>query len=168
MIVFWGQRMYGKVDEIPGLGHVATQFFYLQFIPLIPTGSYFITSETDDGFQGASISLSLKSIFMAWARTAIVFAALISPIFVIASMPGAGPLALISAVFAFAACVGLFYLSKTVAFINLADYDRALNLALAVGLDELGMAMLEFQYGRISESQLQHIAERYQREIETP
>ena len=64
MIVF-GTRLFGWVDEIEGAGIVATRFFHVMWIPLIPMGSVFMV----DDERGASISLSLKSIVVAWVRS---------------------------------------------------------------------------------------------------
>src|SRR5438552_2050914 len=70
MIVFFGQRLYGKVDHVPGLFYVATQFFYLQFVPLIPTGTYLVLDGSEDGgnFRGKQITLSGKSVLFGWLR----------------------------------------------------------------------------------------------------
>jgi hypothetical protein len=73
MVVFFGTRMYGKVDHCPGLFYVATRFFYLQFVPLIPVGSYLVIdgTESERGMSGASIGLSGKSVFFTYLRTAL-------------------------------------------------------------------------------------------------
>ena len=39
MIIVWGTKLYGKVDEVPGMFHVATRFFHLWYIPLVPLSS---------------------------------------------------------------------------------------------------------------------------------
>jgi hypothetical protein len=39
MIIVWGSRLYGKVDAVPGLFHVATRFGHIWYLPLIPMGS---------------------------------------------------------------------------------------------------------------------------------
>ncbi len=65
MIVF-GTHKYGWVDEVPGLGCVATSFIHVMYIPLIPTGSYLIFEEDED--MGISISLSMKSVLVAYVR----------------------------------------------------------------------------------------------------
>ena len=40
MIGMFGQRFYGKVDQVPGLFYVATHFAYLNYVPLFPTATY--------------------------------------------------------------------------------------------------------------------------------
>src|SRR3954470_304932 len=71
MVIIWGTTHAGKVDEVPGLFHVVTQFGHLYYIPLIPTGSYIVLEKNSDGgFRGASIPISFKSWLVAWLREA--------------------------------------------------------------------------------------------------
>ena len=72
MVVVWGEKLYGKVDQVPGLFYVATRFFYLQFLPLIPLGSVLVLegSEQGDNYRGCHIKMSFKSVLMAWVRCA--------------------------------------------------------------------------------------------------
>ena len=66
MIVFFGTRQYGKVDHVPGLFYIATNFFYLQFVPLFPTGTVLVL---DDGSQrGVTLGLSGKSVLFTYLR----------------------------------------------------------------------------------------------------
>ena len=68
MVIIYGTRLMGKVDQVEALGHVATQFFHLYYVPLIPTGSYLVLSEQGDDFRGVSVPLSFKSVLTAWLR----------------------------------------------------------------------------------------------------
>ena len=68
MIVIHGSRLYGKVDRVPGLFHVATRFFHIYYIPLIPLGSTVVVAETKEGWKGIKVGLSLKSILITWGR----------------------------------------------------------------------------------------------------
>lgn len=77
MVIFHGTRLYGKVDQVPGLFHVATQFFYVQFVPFIPIGTYIVFDGTvrDDGtFKGQKLGLSFKSVLIAYIRVALFLA----------------------------------------------------------------------------------------------
>jgi hypothetical protein len=76
MLVFHGASLYGKVDQVPGLFYVATKFFYVQFVPLIPLKSYVVPEGVDlrKGFTGFPIALSGKSVLFAWLRTGLVLA----------------------------------------------------------------------------------------------
>src|SRR4051812_21676800 len=72
MIIF-GSNQFGKVDQIPGLFHVETTFFHIQYIPLIPFESHLVIedTQTDGRFRDCRIPLSGKSIAFAWGRTAL-------------------------------------------------------------------------------------------------
>ncbi len=69
-MVVWGTRLYGKVDEIAGAGHVATKFGHLFWIPLIPYESYFVTGEQRHDFTGVPLGLHTKSVVVAYLRAA--------------------------------------------------------------------------------------------------
>lgn len=71
MLVF-GTRHYGPVDRIEGVGRVLTRFIHIWFVPLVPIGSTFVVRETDDGVQGIDVGLNLRSVLVAWTRTACV------------------------------------------------------------------------------------------------
>ncbi len=49
MFVVYGTRLYGRVDMIPGLCYVATRFFHIFWIPIIPLGSQIVVEEDHDG-----------------------------------------------------------------------------------------------------------------------
>jgi hypothetical protein len=70
MFVVFGERMYGKVDRVPGLCYVVTKFAHLNFIPLFPTGGYIVIEGSESGgqFRGKPIGVSLKSVFTGYVR----------------------------------------------------------------------------------------------------
>jgi hypothetical protein len=69
MFVHFGNHYYGKVDVVPDVCYVATRFFHVNFVPLIPLGSCIIVAGSENGnFQGVKTALSLKSILTAWFR----------------------------------------------------------------------------------------------------
>jgi hypothetical protein len=76
MIIYFGTRLYGKTDVVPGTCHVATRFFHLYRIPFIPLGSWIITGQTLSTFQGIQTRLSIKSVLLAWMRAACVVSSL--------------------------------------------------------------------------------------------
>ncbi len=80
MIIVFGSRLFGKVDEIPGIGHVATKFVHLDYFPLVPTESWFIIEQSGNGWRGARVGISAKSILIAWFRVALVLAIVIASI----------------------------------------------------------------------------------------
>jgi hypothetical protein len=66
MIVF-GVRLFGKAEIVPGVFFIATRFFHICFIPLIPMQS-FVIGEDPDGGGAALPGLHWGSISMAWLR----------------------------------------------------------------------------------------------------
>lgn len=166
MIVFYGTQLYGKVDKVPMLGHVATSFFYLQFVPLIPLGSYLVL---EDGQGQISVGFSFKSLVIAWLRTALVFGAVglgIAGVIAMSEHSIAGMVVgLGGAVFCAAAMIGSYYLP----FVGQASYERAMTLAHQVGATPEFRLTLEVQYGRKSaqqaEMELAHIYEQAQKEL---
>lgn len=71
MVVF-GTRFFGWVDQVEGVGTVATRFFHVMWIPLVPLGTWFMLG--DD--RGTQIGLSVKSILVAWIRSFLFWSAL--------------------------------------------------------------------------------------------
>src|SRR5437868_15405911 len=71
MVFVHGSRLYGKVDQVPGLFYVTTMFFHVQFIPVIPYQSLLMLDAPKAAGQGRGIRirLSAKSIFFTWLRT---------------------------------------------------------------------------------------------------
>jgi hypothetical protein len=76
MLVIWGTRHFGACDRIEGLGEVQTRFFHIWFVPLIPLGSTFVTHEDGNHIHGFPVGFSVKSILLAWGRTAAVLTSL--------------------------------------------------------------------------------------------
>jgi hypothetical protein len=77
MFIIFGSKNYGKVDHIPGLCYVATQFVHINFVPVWPIKSYVILDGTEQhgAFQGMAIPMSWKSIFLGWLRAGLICAA---------------------------------------------------------------------------------------------
>src|SRR5438128_80911 len=84
MLIVFGQKNYGKVDQVPGLFHVVTEFFHLYYVPVIPLKSYLMLDGDGAAVHRAPIKLNLKSILMAWLRALFVAA------FVIGLLVGCG------------------------------------------------------------------------------
>lgn len=75
MIVI-GTRLFGGTDEVPGLFHVSTKFFHIDFLPLCPLTSYLVLKRRSGSFQGVEMPLSGKSVALAYARALATVAAL--------------------------------------------------------------------------------------------
>jgi len=68
MIIF-GVRLFGKAEIVPGVFFIATRFFHICFIPLIPTQSLLIFEDSEKDGGGAALpGLHWGSISMAWLR----------------------------------------------------------------------------------------------------
>jgi hypothetical protein len=64
MIIF-GIRLFGKAEIVPGVFFIATRFFHVCFIPLLPLQSFVILP---DGEGAALPGVHWGSISMAWLR----------------------------------------------------------------------------------------------------
>src|SRR5262249_3005931 len=74
MYIVFGRQNYGKVDVVPKLFYVATRFFHLYYVPLIPLGSYLVLAGTESGeaFSGRQIPLRWKSVLAGWVRAVLI------------------------------------------------------------------------------------------------
>jgi len=75
-----GSTLYGKVDHVPGLFHVATDFLTINLIPVIPRGSYLVLETPDT--EPIAVPLRWKSVLFALVRFILALAALISSLVV--------------------------------------------------------------------------------------
>lgn len=154
--IVWGTRMMGKVDHVPGVGHVATKFFYLQYVPLIPVETYLVFREVGEQIHGVQIPFSPKSIFVAWLRTGCVLAAIgltVAGIIAISERhAGEGVVSLVAAgLFA-----GAFIYSYYFGPICRAGYNRAMELAQRANLGPEQFLALEIAFGRMNADQAEH------------
>ena len=70
-MIVYGTRLYGYCDEIEGVGHVATQFAHIWFLPLIPLKGFFVFDGDED--RGVQIPMRGKSVLSAWLRSGFIF-----------------------------------------------------------------------------------------------
>jgi hypothetical protein len=66
--VAFGTKRYGRVDVVPGLLHVETEFFHLWYLPLVPLRSWIVLPHQRDAWSGVPIPLSFRSVAIAWFR----------------------------------------------------------------------------------------------------
>src|SRR5438105_761381 len=65
-------RLFGKVDQVPGVCHVATEFFHIAFLPVVPMRSWLVIAgtETDvliyESYEAMPIPRNWKSVAFAW------------------------------------------------------------------------------------------------------
>ena len=68
MLIF-GVRLFGRSEIVPGVFFIATRFFHVCFIPLIPMQSFVIFQDADDAGGDAALPvLHWGSISIAWLR----------------------------------------------------------------------------------------------------
>ena len=69
-----GEHMYGVVDQVPGVMHVATRILHFNFVPLVPLGS---VVAVDKRISGEPIYVktrfNLKSVVFAFLRLALLW-----------------------------------------------------------------------------------------------
>jgi hypothetical protein len=140
-VTVWGTRLFGKVDAVPNLGHVATKFFHINILPLIPMQSYLVVAQDHEGWEGVVIPISRKSVAVAWSRTGLLALGIVTCIFGWgegnALMPWAG-----------LACVVVSIASNFVGWLNKAGTERAQELT------ELAVAGLGEEY--ITRTRMEH------------
>jgi hypothetical protein len=156
MIIF-GTRLFGKVDEVPGLFHVATRFAHIDYVPLVPTGTFVVFSEEGSGFRGASIGMSGKSVIVAWARAACVIAGIagLVMLFIAFTSSRADHGLLLAAMVLAGSGVGGYAASKMIPAITHASYERACEIAAAAGISEEGMLLIDVAFERLSPEELE-------------
>lgn len=149
MFYVFGSRLYGKVDEVPGLFHVATKFGHLNFVPLIPTQSYVVLAKNGNTFRGVPIPMSAKSVFVTWGRAISFVAMVLGGIFALVSANSYNssaefaPLVGVAVFGAALFCFLTFYKGVT-----RASFNRACQLAQMIGMTERGYAELQRIYGQ--------------------
>lgn len=162
MLLIWGSRLYGKVDEVPGLFHVATKFGHLWFIPLFPVGaSHLVLEQSGDSYRGASVGLSGRSVLAAylraWGIVGFLFFGLVGVAVLSAGVSRQPPQWVPGAVVLLLAAVslGVSIWAFASGGLRRASYQRAVELAERVGLSDEGKIMIEFAYQRISREEFE-------------
>jgi hypothetical protein len=75
MVLIYGSNLFGKVDEVPGLFHVATKFDHVYYVPILPLKTYLVLEREGRYVQ---IRMSFKSVFLAWGRAVLLVTAFFS------------------------------------------------------------------------------------------
>jgi hypothetical protein len=144
--------MYGKVDQVPGLFHLATEFFHIQFVPLGPTRTFLMLE--GPGNRGVRLALSGKSILFAYTRAAFAVIAVVGLIGGFAELTKNPTASVVYLVIA-ASCVPFFLLTY---WLSRPTPFRAYRLAMKAGLP---MGMLAEHYAKtLTPEQLEDLARR--------
>lgn len=135
MLIIWGTRLFGKVDQVGKDVHVATKFFHLWYVPLIPLESWVVVAQDGDGWRGFPLkSMRWKSALIAWLRVALIVAALWG---VATGLSGLGMTehlraTILSGVVGVAAAVALFFSYR----LTRADEDMIITLGRVSGMSD--------------------------------
>jgi hypothetical protein len=74
IISIYGYTLFGRVDRVPGLFHVATQFLHVYWMPILPKRSMLVLEMPSGEGRAVLLPLSWKSILLAWGRFLIMIA----------------------------------------------------------------------------------------------
>src|SRR5664279_1498532 len=67
MVIVYGHRAYGKVEHCGGQ-FAQTKFAHIYYMPLFPTGSFWVTAQDRAGTRGFPIRLHGKSVLVTYLR----------------------------------------------------------------------------------------------------
>ncbi len=148
MFFIFGYRFMGKVDQVPGYFHVATKFFHVNYLPLIPSKSYIVLSQTGKNIRGIPIPLSWKSVGIAWARSISGLTAVICFIVTLFMLQSSRPEEWAPVAVACALGVVGFALTKSHRSVTHANVDRVRMLARLAGMNERGIAQLRNSFAQ--------------------
>jgi hypothetical protein len=136
MYIYFGKRLYGRVDVVPRVLHVATEFFHVSLVPLVPLKTWIVVKQKGvilPRFDGVPIPLDWKSVVMGWMRGWSGMLAVFAAAGILVAWPEDRPTALglagFAAFFAFVAWI--------TPVLSRASHQRAKHLARRVGGDLL-------------------------------
>lgn len=164
MLILLGEKLYGKVDQAPGLFYVKTTFFHVNYFPLLPLESFIVVEGAEPPFLGAgktkkeafmvSTEFSLKSVAVCWLRLVLGCFVLVSCIVAVLMLFNFWdvnhPLSKtpVLALLVTWPIAGAFLFVLWLSFrLTCASYGRAVELAGQLGMP---LEMLQKRYGRLA------------------
>lgn len=81
-----GIGLYGKCDQIEGVGHVAHRFFHMGYSPLVPLGSVFVLDHDE---SAVAVPFSFKAVLLGYLRAFFVWCTGIASLVAALSFAGA-------------------------------------------------------------------------------
>ena len=149
-----GSGMYGKVDEIPGIGYIQTKFGHLYYLPLVPTSTYFVTEEFGVQILGSTLPLNAKSVLKTYLWAGLLVAAIVLTGFGVPMLAdgeafGAGGKVVLT-IFILGSITATFFASR---IWNKASYERACEIADQLNFEPQLKIFIDLQYDQISEQQ---------------
>lgn len=95
VVIYWGSGLYGRIDHVP-IGqpagrdgetlHIATEFVHVWFVPIVPTASYLLIDDPGRPRVCMRIPLSVRSVFVTYLRTFLLFLAIAAGFLSLASL----------------------------------------------------------------------------------
>jgi len=143
MVILFGTRLFGRVDRVPGALCVATQFFHIMLIPLLPTGSFIVAS---DGRATPAEGISWKSVAVAWLKPLALLVAVVVAMVLLVNGSQFGVRDLLTACVVEAVAIAAFIVPGRIK----PSYQRACELGRQVELTSQQQVALERAYGRRS------------------
>ena len=143
-----GTRLYGRTDEVEGLGYVATRFFHVNFVPLFPTGETFLVvkhSFFSERQEVVQIKNDPKPVLLGYARGAAWTAAVLTSFFALLNLAyvvSTGELYLRPELPGFLAACAALILLYAPQRLRRASPERAWELAAASGVEAVEIADL--------------------------
>lgn len=126
-MIVMGERLYGRVSRVPGVCCVATQFYHLYYLPILPLQSWIVWSETRKGLEtswsGVRVPLRWTSVVLAWSLGAAIWAG------IAAAWPVAEWVLQTSQPFPFAQCLAFVALTVIVIAVPRSPWIRNATLA---------------------------------------
>ncbi|MGD9855757.1 MAG: hypothetical protein AB7U20_12500 [Planctomycetaceae bacterium] len=153
MIIIFGSGLYGRTDEVPGLGYVATKFGHLWYIPLIPVGSHFVIQQSGNSWHGAPIPLSGKSVLIGWLRAALLVGIIFGGIATLIALFSPNKAGAVEGAIVLAALIVALVLTRRMRFFTSASYRRASQLAETLGFNAEARIILDLAYGQITQQE---------------
>ena len=136
MILVFGTRLYGQVDKTPGVGSISTEFFHLQYFPIAPLSSYFV-SESQYKLP-VKTRFNWKSVFVAWARALLLIGFVTGVLFAVLEFNDGNTSSASNAFVVCAMLVCAFEFLRTTHGIGRASKSRAAELRESYGTIQAG------------------------------
>ncbi len=135
-----GKRLCGIVDQVSNLLYVATLFWHVFWVPVLPLSSWIVVIDKH-GFRipaSVQIGLRARSILMAWSRLLFILVGIVSGLLglggVISILAGGEPPALPALLLT--VCFAAFMCIRALRVAQRASHRSAQDLALRAGFPE--------------------------------
>jgi hypothetical protein len=163
MILIFGARTYGRVDEVPEIFHVVTRFAHLWYLPLLPMESYLVLAVPGRERVAVKIGLSVRSYMTAWLRCGLVLFSLFLVAWLLVAL--VGPLrqqsgtAWIEPAIMLPVTISLLLWTLFGSFWRRASYTRAVRLAERAGAPPVIQIWIDRHFGTITDDEARELIE---------